>query len=315
VERLRHVAKQCLLTLECLHKRDVIHCDLKPENILISSLTACKIKVIDYGNAYLHHDQRCSYVQSRAYRAPEVVLGLAYDTKVDLWSLGCILMELFTGKLLFDNRSVQALLASHIAVLGAFPKRLLRDGSLTDHYFTDHSEAGQLKNGLVGKQEGRLWRFRPRKTSIAQILANNGCDDRELISFIEALVSPDPETRPSAAEALAHPFIASCPVECAPYQLTEDDTKGEAGLRLLMKYASLNDARVQDGRSKNAAVDALMQEEANPGPATPTAFREQCYINRERLEKKRARKSGTSRLAGGDMPNLDHMVISNPSSS
>eukprot|EP00967_Tisochrysis_lutea_P088618 scaffold125845_cov34-Tisochrysis_lutea.AAC.3 len=78
-----------------------------------------------------------SYVQSRAYRAPEVVLGLAYDTKVDLWSLGCILMELFTGKLLFDNRSVQALLASHIAVLGAFPKRLLRDGSLTDHYFTD----------------------------------------------------------------------------------------------------------------------------------------------------------------------------------
>ena len=80
----------------------------KPENILIESLTTCKIKVIDYGNAYLHHDQRCSYVQSRAYRAPEVVLGLAYSPKVDMWSLGCILMELFTGKLLFDNRSVQA---------------------------------------------------------------------------------------------------------------------------------------------------------------------------------------------------------------
>ena len=80
----------------------------KPENILIESLTMCKIKVIDYGNAYLHHDQRCSYVQSRAYRAPEVVLGLAYSPKVDMWSLGCILMELFTGKLLFDNRSVQA---------------------------------------------------------------------------------------------------------------------------------------------------------------------------------------------------------------
>lgn len=61
----------------------MIHCDLKPENILISSLTMCKIKVIDYGNAYLHHDQRCSYVQSRAYRAPEVVLGLPYSTKVN----------------------------------------------------------------------------------------------------------------------------------------------------------------------------------------------------------------------------------------
>ena len=85
----------------------------KPENILISSLTECKVKVIDYGNAYLHHDQRCSYVQSRAYRAPEVVLGLAYSPKVDMWSLGCILMELFTGKLLFDNTSIQVQHASH----------------------------------------------------------------------------------------------------------------------------------------------------------------------------------------------------------
>jgi len=178
VERLRHVAKQCLHTLQCLHQRDVIHCDLKPENILISSLTACKIKVIDYGNAYLHHDQRCSYVQSRAYRAPEVVLGLAYSPKVDLWSLGCILMELYTGKLLFDNRSVQALLASHIAVLGPLPRSLLREGALTDHYFADQSDAAQLRNGLVGKQEGRLCRMRPRKTSIAMILAANGREIR-----------------------------------------------------------------------------------------------------------------------------------------
>ena len=101
---MQEVARQCLSTLVSLHKNGVIHCDLvrhapirslalvrpvhlpcrspahscllfsrvqKPENILIESLTTCKIKVIDYGNAYLHHDQRCSYVQSRAYRAPE----------------------------------------------------------------------------------------------------------------------------------------------------------------------------------------------------------------------------------------------------
>ena len=97
-DRLREVARQCLQTLAVLHAREVIHCDLKPENILISSLTACAVKVIDYGNAYLHHDQRCSYVQSRAYRAPEVVLGHPYSPKVDLWSLGCILMELLTNR-------------------------------------------------------------------------------------------------------------------------------------------------------------------------------------------------------------------------
>ena len=100
----------------------------------MESLATCKIKVIDYGNAYLHHDQRCSYVQSRAYRAPEVVLGLPYSPKVDMWSLGCILMELFTGKLLYDNKSVQSLLASHIALCGEFPEPMVQYGSLARHY-------------------------------------------------------------------------------------------------------------------------------------------------------------------------------------
>ena len=140
-ERLREVSRQCLQTLAVLHAHDVIHCDLKPENILIQSLTACQVKVIDYGNAYLHHDQRCSYVQSRAYRAPEVVLGHAYSTRVDMWSLGCILMELLTNRLLFDNRSVQSLLASHIALLGPLPPRLLREGQLSEYYFTSSASS------------------------------------------------------------------------------------------------------------------------------------------------------------------------------
>ena len=130
--------------------------------------------MIDYGNAYLHHDQRCSYVQSRAYRAPEVVLGLPYSPKVDMWSLGCILMELFTGKLLFDNRSVQArrlhmpaprmlrlssavaqrhrcplqaLLASHIALRGPFPESMIQEGQLSHHYFDTTPCAFRLAAG------------------------------------------------------------------------------------------------------------------------------------------------------------------------
>ena len=130
----------------------------KPENILIESLTTCKIKVIDYGNAYLHHDQRCSYVQSRAYRAPEVVLGLSYSTKVDMWSLGCILMELFTGKLLFDNKSVQSLLASHIALRGLFPDHMLQDGQHAHNYLDTTPGAPQC---LVGKHDGKLCRPNP----------------------------------------------------------------------------------------------------------------------------------------------------------
>jgi len=310
-ERLRRVAKQCLLTLECLHKQDVIHCDLKPENILISSLTSCKIKVIDYGNAYLHQDQRCSYVQSRAYRAPEVVLGLPYSPKVDLWSLGCILMELFTGKLLFDNRSVQALLASHIAIFGPLPEKLLREGALTEHYFAETSEHAQMKNGLIGKHESRLCRLRPRRTSVAHILESHRCKSAELVSFIEALMKPDPNERPTAAQALAHPWLQNMSEVCPPYRLTEADTKGEAGLRLLQKYTSLG--HVDNDKGAGVSFDMSVGDmDEMPGPATPTTFREQCYLNRERLEKKRARKSGSRSMTSSTLPGLDQMVISQP---
>jgi len=262
-------------------------------------------------DAYLFQDQRCSYVQSRAYRAPEVVLGLPYSPKVDLWSLGCILMELFTGKLLFDNRSVQALLASHIAVLGPFPKSLLREGSLTEHYFQDISDSAQLKQGLVGKHEGRLSRLKPRSTSIAAILNANGCDDKDLISFISELMRPDPAARPSAAAALNHPWIRKTSETCTRYQLTEADVKGEAGIRLLQKYTSLDNVeRDKPNKPKLSVGGHDNMDEEIPGPATPTAFREQCYLDRERLEKKRARKSGASRLASSDMPKLDNMVCS-----
>jgi len=316
VGRLRRVAHQCLLTLECLHNQDVIHCDLKPENILISSLTSCKIKVIDYGNAYLHQDQRCSYVQSRAYRAPEVVIGLPYSPKVDLWSLGCILMELFTGKLLFDNRSVQALLASHMAIFGPMPERLLREGQLTEHYFTDTSEYAQMKYGLVGKHESRLCRMRPRRTSVGHILAANGCDDQELVSFIEAIMKPDPKERPSASDALQHPWLqkVNSAGDCPPYRLTEADTQGEAGLRLLQKYTSLDNVNNDlQGRLGGMSVDvAVGDAEETPGPATPTSFREQCYLDRERLEKKRSRKSTGRSLSAQTMSGLEQMVLAPP---
>uniref|UniRef100_A0A7S2NG04 Protein kinase domain-containing protein n=1 Tax=Haptolina brevifila TaxID=156173 RepID=A0A7S2NG04_9EUKA len=327
VERLREVSRQCLKTLEVLHEHEVIHCDLKPENILIQSLTACQVKVIDYGNAYLHHDQRCSYVQSRAYRAPEVVLGHAYTPKVDLWSLGCILMELLTNRLLFDNRSVQSLLASHIALLGPMPERLLQEGQLSEHYFQPGRE-----QTLVGKHDGRICRLRPTQTSLANLCERHGCSDPRFADFIKTLLALDPEKRGSAKLALQHPFLqATGP--CPPYKLNPADKSGEAGLRLLQKYKSLENVE-SPARDKSLSFGpsqldgSLLQDDDVPGPATPTSFREQCYLDRERLEKKRSRKSGVSRWTssgssggggggspagrdGKDLPSsLDGMVIS-----
>ena len=62
----------------------------------------CEVKVIDFGSSCFTTDQLSSYVQSRSYRAPEVILGLPYGQKVDVWSLGCILAELLSGYVLFQ---------------------------------------------------------------------------------------------------------------------------------------------------------------------------------------------------------------------
>jgi len=299
-ERLREVSRQCLQTLAVLHAHDVIHCDLKPENILIQSLTACQVKVIDYGNAYLHHDQRCSYVQSRAYRAPEVVLGHAYSTRVDMWSLGCILMELLTNRLLFDNRSVQSLLASHIALLGPLPARILKEGQLSECYFAKASSSHAQT--LVGKHDGRLCRMKPIQTSLEALCERHGATDPNFASFIRTLLALDPLERATAEKALQHPFLQD-PTPCPPYKLTTADRSGEAGLRLLQKYRSLENVD-SPGKGHGAALppgfeSTLLNTDDVPGPATPTSFREQCYLERERMEKKRSRKSGVSRWGGG----------------
>lgn len=94
---IQAIARQCLEALEYLHQLGIIHCDLKPENILIKSYSRCEIKVIDLGSSCFLTDNLCLYVQSRSYRAPEVILGLSYDQRIDLWSLGCILAELYSG--------------------------------------------------------------------------------------------------------------------------------------------------------------------------------------------------------------------------
>lgn len=95
---LQVITRQCLEALQYLHNLGIVHCDLKPENILIKSYKKCEIKVIDLGSSCFQTDNLCLYVQSRSYRAPEVMLGLEYDEKIDIWSLGCILAELCSGE-------------------------------------------------------------------------------------------------------------------------------------------------------------------------------------------------------------------------
>lgn len=114
VPRIKSIARQILTTLKFLHAERIIHSDLKPENILIKNKEDCIVKVIDLGSSCFDTDYLGSYVQSRSYRAPEVILGVDYDQKIDLWSLGCMLTELYTGYVLFQSNCLAELLAKVI---------------------------------------------------------------------------------------------------------------------------------------------------------------------------------------------------------
>lgn len=91
-----------------LRDASIIHCDLKPENILLASTgqgggSLGQLKLIDFGSACFEGRTFFSYIQSRFYRSPEVLLGLSYNGAIDMWSFGCVAAELFLGLPLFPG--------------------------------------------------------------------------------------------------------------------------------------------------------------------------------------------------------------------
>ncbi|PRP87150.1 Protein kinase domain containing protein [Planoprotostelium fungivorum] len=215
--RIRIIARQLLQSLNFIHSLGIMHCDLKPENILIKDYDrssgfrgdcdlrtySVQVKMIDFGSSCFTTDHMSSYVQSRSYRAPEVVLGLSYGQKIDIWSLGCILAELYTGKrdspnqVLFQNESVVTLLARMVGVLGTFDEKLLKAARYRNRFF--------LRDGnLFEETKKGMWVIRPKSTSLSARLK---CSDEGFVDFIGKLLTVKQEERPNAEEALRHPWL------------------------------------------------------------------------------------------------------------
>lgn len=113
---LKQFATQILKGLDFIHMKKVIHCDIKPENIMIqlpsdyepASLQEppdFEVRIIDFGSSCLETETSFSYIQSRFYRAPEVILGAKYGSKIDIWSFGCVIAEMFSGSPLLPGKT------------------------------------------------------------------------------------------------------------------------------------------------------------------------------------------------------------------
>jgi dual specificity tyrosine-phosphorylation-regulated kinase 2/3/4 len=202
---IRRFTKQMLNSLILLQKHKVIHCDLKPENILLAHPVHSEIKVIDFGSSCFENEKVYTYIQSRFYRSPEVILGMSYGMPIDMWSVGCILAELFTGYPIFPGENEQEQLACIMEVFGPPEKHLIEKSSRKKLFFDSMG-----KPRLTVSSKGR--RRRPSSKDLRQALK---CDDEAFLDFIARCLRWDPARRMQPHEALRHEFITGTKLTAA----------------------------------------------------------------------------------------------------
>ena len=197
---IHRFAVQVLVCLQYLSSQKIIHCDLKPENILLKDTEKALISIIDFGTSCFENEKLYFYVQSRFYRAPEVILGIPYTAAIDMWSLGCILVELVIGKPLFVGDSEHAQLLCIIEVLGVPPRSMLNKATKRELFFDS-----QLQQKMVGPN---------KKAAVVKINTRplrcilEGCIE-EFIEFVEKCLAWVPQERLKPLEGLDHLWITN----------------------------------------------------------------------------------------------------------
>jgi len=219
---IRKFARQLLRALASLNSANVIHCDLKPENILLCHPRKSAIKVIDFGSACKRTQKLYTYIQSRFYRAPEVLLSNSYDCEIDMWSLGCVLVEMHTGEPLFAGKSSHDQLGKIIEVLGMPPKIMINraPSKIRGAMFEN---IGEEDNYRLRPLQRSCVSVVPRGRRLSAILGRDvggpggrrrlepGHGQSEYALFIdllEKMLAYEPEKRINPVGALNHPFLS-----------------------------------------------------------------------------------------------------------
>ncbi|XP_065372157.1 probable dual specificity protein kinase madd-3 isoform X6 [Calliphora vicina] len=232
LEQVRHMAYQLCYSVKFLHDNRLTHTDLKPENILfvdseynthynhkinreVRRVKNTDVRLIDFGSATFDHEHHSTIVSTRHYRAPEVILELGWSQPCDVWSIGCILFELYLGITLFQTHDNREHLAMMERILGQIPYRMARNHVLYSKTKTKYFYHGKL-DWDEKSSAGRY--VRDHCKPLFRYQMSDSEDHCELFDLIKKMLDYEPSQRVTLGEALRHPFFDKLP----PHQRVGD---------------------------------------------------------------------------------------------
>ncbi|GES65775.1 protein kinase [Aspergillus terreus] len=292
---IRRFTKQMLGTLTLLHAKKVIHCDLKPENILLVHPMSSEIRVIDFGSSCFENEKVYTYIQSRFYRSPEVILGMSYGMPIDMWSVGCILAELYTGYPIFPGENEQEQLACIMEVFGPPEKHLIEKSTRKKLFFDSLG-----KPRLTVSSKGR--RRRPSSKDLRQVLK---CDDEAFLDFISRCLRWDPARRLNPHDALRHEFITGIKAPPRSRTYPTASTPGKRGATA----SNLTAGRPLPDPPKNGPF-VRSRDVSGSSPVKPTSGKRHSTVSGLAPSTPAKRGTATTTAPGSALPRVAARSIS-----
>ncbi|XP_024986746.1 SRSF protein kinase 3-like [Cynara cardunculus var. scolymus] len=199
-KKLKQRAKRAVAKIAA-ERRGAIGAVAKPERCLDGIDFRCKI--VDLGNACWANKPIAEEIQTRQYRAPEVILQSGYSFPVDMWSFACTAFELATGEMMFAPKPGQGFsededhLALMMELLGKIPRKVAIGGLRSKDYFDRHGDLKRIR--------------RLKYSSISRLLVDKfkfqETDAREFAEFLNPILDFAPDKRPTAQQCLRHPWL------------------------------------------------------------------------------------------------------------
>ncbi|KAI0373110.1 kinase-like protein [Pilatotrama ljubarskyi] len=217
IRAVRAYAHQLFLALGLLRKVNIMHADIKPDNILVNEQKTL-LKLCDLGSASdASENDITPYLVSRFYRAPEIIMGHPYDPAIDIWSVGCTLYELYTGKILFPGRTNNHMLLLMMELKGRFNSKMIKRAKFGEQYFDELGAFLSVEQDRVTGLDvvRKVHLTQPTRDLRQRLLPSSSVklkdeESKLLVSFVDLLdkcLALDPSKRITPKEALVHPFI------------------------------------------------------------------------------------------------------------